>query len=230
MTMDCILKKLVTPALSLILFFSCINVYADYASILCSSGSVKCIRVTNNAGWVDLFPDPQQRDAAMRLNRMNTRLYNGMVIAVPQPGAGALAYAPFQNTIPATGRKTVIVDPSNLAWGAFDKNGQLLRWGPVSMGKAYCADTGKACHTPAGAFTIYRKQGGNCVSKQFPVGEGGSPMPWCMFFHEGYAMHGSYQVPGFNASHGCIRMFTQDAWWLNNNFASQGTKVIVRAT
>lgn len=227
MTMDCVLRKLLTPVLGLLLFLPSLNSYADYASILCSSGSVKCIRVTNNADWIDLFPNPQQRDAAMRLNRMNTRLYNDMVIAVPQPGAGPLAYAPFQSNIGPTGRRTVIVDPSNLAWGAFDENGQLLRWGPVSMGKSFCPDTGKPCSTPSGSYTVYRKQGGNCFSKQFPVGKGGSPMPWCMFFHGGYAMHGSNQVPGFNASHGCIRMFTEDAWWLNTNFAHPGTKVIV---
>jgi uncharacterized protein YcbK (DUF882 family) len=58
-----------------------------------------------------------------------------------------------------------------------------------------------------------------------------------MFFAPYYALHGSPQVPGFNASHGCVRLFSEDARWLNENFAQApdsrnsilGTKVIVLA-
>jgi lipoprotein-anchoring transpeptidase ErfK/SrfK len=41
-----------------------------------------------------------------------------------------------------------------------------------------------------------------------------------MFFHRGYALHGSYDVPGYNASHGCVRMFVKDAKWLNQEFTA----------
>ena len=57
-------------------------------------------------------------------------------------------------------------------------------------------------------------------------------MPFCMYFHGGYALHGSSEVPGYNASHGCVRMFTQDAEWLNKKFISIGgnksTEVIIQ--
>jgi lipoprotein-anchoring transpeptidase ErfK/SrfK len=49
-----------------------------------------------------------------------------------------------------------------------------------------------------------------------------------MFFHGGYAIHGSYQVPGYNASHGCIRVHPSDAEWLSDNFVRYGTKVVVK--
>ena len=60
-------------------------------------------------------------------------------------------------------------------------------------------------------------------------------MPYCMYFHKGFALHGSNDIPGFRASHGCIRMFTDDAKWLNHEFvdiakdtnAYLGTKVTV---
>ena len=40
-----------------------------------------------------------------------------------------------------------------------------------------------------------------------------SPMPYSIFFHEGYAIHGSYEVAriGHPASHGCIRLSTKNA-------------------
>ena len=49
-------------------------------------------------------------------------------------------------------------------------------------------------------------------------------------------MHGSHDIPGRRASHGCVRMFTHDAQWLNYNFVQpsndgnnyKGTIVIVR--
>ena len=58
-------------------------------------------------------------------------------------------------------------------------------------------------------------------------------MPFCMHFHLGYALHGSEELPGFRASHGCIRMFTEDAHWLNAKFVDtfedgvKGTRVII---
>ena len=40
-----------------------------------------------------------------------------------------------------------------------------------------------------------------------------SPMPHSIFFHGGYAIHGSYEISrlGGPASHGCIRLHPQDA-------------------
>ena len=40
-----------------------------------------------------------------------------------------------------------------------------------------------------------------------------SPMPWSIFFDEGYAIHGSYEIShlGRPASHGCIRLHPNNA-------------------
>ncbi len=61
-------------------------------------------------------------------------------------------------------------------------------------------------------------------------------MPYCMYFHKGFALHGSDDIPGYRASHGCVRMFIEDAKWLNQEFVEVGndktqligTKVVIR--
>lgn len=126
----------------------------------------------------------------------------------------------------ATGKDLIDVDLSNLTWTAFDANGEMIRSGRVSGGKEYCPDIRKNCETITGTFTIYRMGGEDCKSTLYPVGKGGAPMPYCMFFHGGYALHGSYSVPDYNASHGCVRMSPEDARWLNEEFVQEGvTKV-----
>lgn len=54
-------------------------------------------------------------------------------------------------------------------------------------------------------------------------------MPYCMFFRGNYAIHGSPDVPNYNASHGCIRVLPSAARWLSRNFIRIGTTVIVRS-
>ncbi len=114
------------------------------------------------------------------------------------------------------------VDLGRLTWAAYDYGGNLVNSGRVSGGKAYCPDIGRRCRTVTGTFTIYSKKGAGCKSSRFPVGKGGAPMPYCMFFHGGYALHGSNAVPAHNASHGCVRMPPQEAQWLNQDFVQVG--------
>lgn len=124
-------------------------------------------------------------------------------------------------------KDTIDVDLSNLSWSAYDNQGELIRSGRVSGGKEFCPDIGRQCETITGTFTIYRKGDEHCKSTIYPIGRGGAPMPYCMFFHGGYALHGSYSVPNYNASHGCVRMSPDDAQWLNEEFVIEGvTKVI----
>lgn len=126
--------------------------------------------------------------------------------------------APFPKTASSN---TIKVDLSKLAWGAYDDNGKLVKWGNASGGKSFCDDIGQACKTVTGTYTFYKKQGPGCKSNRFPVPKGGAPMPYCMHFQGGYAMHGG-NVPDFNASHGCIRVPVSEAKWLNQNFVKVG--------
>jgi len=130
--------------------------------------------------------------------------------------------------IAAYGEKVFIFSPKLLTWAAYDSNGELVRKGHGSAGRGYCPDIHRACHTPTGSFRVQSKRGADCKSSIYPRPRGGAKMPYCMFFHKQYAVHGSYDVPDYNASHGCVRVYPQDAQWLNSTFMSIGTKVIVK--
>lgn len=139
----------------------------------------------------------------------------------------------YSNRLPstiATSEKVVVVDPSVHAWGAYDRNGSLLRSGLATAGAAYCPDTGRPCRTSVGTYRIYSLGNPDCKSHKFPLPRGGAPMPYCMFFNGGQGLHGSgfNEVVDANVSHGCVRMHVADAEWLRYNFANVGTKVIVR--
>jgi L,D-transpeptidase catalytic domain len=123
--------------------------------------------------------------------------------------------------------KTFVFDPQSLRWFAY-YNGDLISTGRASGGRHYCSDIRRPCKTPVGIFRVSHKGGPECKSSKYPIGRGNAPMPWCMFFHGGFAIHGSWQVPNYNASHGCIRVPPSDARWLNQRFISSGTKVIVK--
>jgi lipoprotein-anchoring transpeptidase ErfK/SrfK len=119
------------------------------------------------------------------------------------------------------GGNVIKVDLAQRVWGAYDHQGNLIKWGRASGGKKYCPDIRRGCRTITGTYTIYSKKGPSCKSSRFPVGRGGAPMPYCMHFHGGYALHGGH-VPNYNASHGCIRLHYEDAQWLNLNFVTIG--------
>ncbi len=194
-----------------------------YGQTLCTTPDYLCLIVKNNESWSSLFPNEEEQDIVKRINRMNVRLKPGMTIAVPKNIERLTIYdvSPFPRYIEPTGEKTIYVSQKKLAWGAYDGEGELLWWGPISSGISKCNEAG-GCATPTGSFRIVRKQDIDCISTVFPRranGEsGGALMPYCMHFFRGYALHGSYDVPGYRASHGCVRLFIEDARWLNEEF------------
>jgi lipoprotein-anchoring transpeptidase ErfK/SrfK len=123
---------------------------------------------------------------------------------------------------------TFIFNPNTLTWKAIDQHGKVVRTGKGSGGRRYCPDTHRGCKTPSGVFHVWSKGGAGCNSSRYPVGHGGAPMPYCMFFSKYYAIHGSYEVPHYNASHGCVRVTPKDASWLSKNFVRVGTTVIIK--
>lgn len=125
--------------------------------------------------------------------------------------------------------KTVLVDPNVHAWGAYE-DGSLIRAGLATAGSDWCPDLGRPCHTHIGQFHVYSLGSPDCKSHIFPIPRGGAPMPYCMFFSSGQALHGSPEgeVIEGNISHGCVRMHVTDAEWLRYNFVNVGTRVIVK--
>lgn len=211
--------------------FSVSTAQANYGASICKNQGFKCVKVKKGDTWYSLFPNSRQRNIVKRLNRMNTRLRRGRTIAVPKKLSSLRLkdIAPFPAKISSSKRSKVFVNQKELAWGAYSPRGNLVKWGPMSGGRSYCADIKENCSTPSGTFVVFRKEGADCESGTFPVKtNGGAPMPYCTFFNGGIAFHGSSEVPGHHASHGCIRMYTEDARWLNTSFVKLGsTKVYV---
>lgn len=73
--------------------------------------------------------------------------------------------------------------------------------------------------TPRGEFAVIRKIN---AEEHAPLGTLYRPM----YFKGGYAVHGSPSVPGYPASHGCVRVSNADEDWLFPQ-APVGTPVIV---
>lgn len=199
-----------------------------YGQTLCGKPQYTCLKTKPGDSWHKLFPDAREREIVRKVNRMNVNLTSGTMIAVPKNlhSVNFLSLAPFSNQISPQGSSLIKVDLNHLAWGAYDASGRLVNWGPVSGGQNYCSDVKRGCKTVTGTFKIQRKQGQGCKSSKYPLPRGGAPMPYCMHFHGGYALHGSATVPGYNASHGCVRMFPEDAQWLNQSFVRVGATIV----
>jgi lipoprotein-anchoring transpeptidase ErfK/SrfK len=99
----------------------------------------------------------------------------------------------------------------------FWKDGALARIIPVSTGngRKYCAEgiCGVAV-TPSGSFRIERRIKGQRKSY---LGVLYDPL----YFYGGYAIHGSPSVPGYPASHGCVRIPMHVSRWMFDNLANR---------
>jgi L,D-transpeptidase catalytic domain len=97
---------------------------------------------------------------------------------------------------------------------------ETYRW-PVSTGK-------RGHETPSGTFRPIRLER-HWYSRQYEL----TPMPWAMFFHRGYALHGTMEAYnlGRAASHGCVRLRPDNAATLFSLMRRQGldnTKIVVK--
>ena len=137
-------------------------------------------------------------------------------------------YSPFQKQIKFLSpvRKLILFYYPLQSFAAYS-NGRLIRWGPVSMGK-------KSTPTPAGLyFTNWKaKRTVSTVNDEWI-------MDWYFNLENqlGISMH-EYDLPGYPASHSCIRMLESDAIWFyewadqwtltkDDRIASFGTPVVV---
>lgn len=93
-----------------------------------------------------------------------------------------------------------VVDLSDQRLIVLYKGEELARW-KVSTGRA-------GFHTPVGTWRPQRMHV-DYFSRQYD----GAPMPHAIFYHLGYAIHGSYEIGslGRPASHGCVRLHPVNA-------------------
>ena len=101
---------------------------------------------------------------------------------------------------PAHAGIVVTVDKSAQRLSVMVDGAQRYQW-PVSTAR-------KGYRTPNGTYHPQR-----LARKWFSREYDWSPMPYSIFFNEGYAIHGSYEIShlGRPASHGCIRLHPENA-------------------
>lgn len=113
-------------------------------------------------------------------------------------------YSPFPDSIPSIAKvqKIILFSYKLQVFGAYH-NGILLRWGPVSMGKQKTPTSTGLFHTNWRA-----KRTRSTINWE-----------WVMYWYfnldnfKGMSMH-EFEMPGYPASHACIRMLKHDAYWL----------------
>lgn len=94
----------------------------------------------------------------------------------------------------------------------------------TGSGKPYTSPGGgtDVADTPTGSFTIQSKVAAN---QKAPLGT----LYYPMYFYKGWAVHGSPSVPGYPASHGCVRLSNADDSWLFER-ATVGMPVVLYDT
>ncbi|MFO7298534.1 MAG: L,D-transpeptidase [Pseudomonadota bacterium] len=143
----------------------------------------------------------------------------------PQPVVmPAAAHMPLPQLNPFKPEVTLkaIVDLSTQRMTVISRGEVLYVW-PISSGR-------RGYFTPTGTF-YPQWRARMWYSKQYD----GAPMPYSVFFHRGYAVHGTYATGllGRPASHGCIRLSTKNAatfYKLIDQHGMESTQIIVKGT
>ncbi|MEY4744728.1 MAG: hypothetical protein RL272_673 [Candidatus Parcubacteria bacterium] len=159
-----------------------------------------------------------QAPAVARFNRLDSRfVFPGRRLRVPELSAGA-EYVPLPTRYPRDGAeaRSVLIVLDRQFLGAYER-GILVASYPVSSGRP-------DHETPPGTYRVTRKDAEH-RSSIYPEPDGGWPMPWALRFRGSeYWIHAGDLV-GRPASHGCVRMFPEDAERL---FAWAGIGIRVR--
>jgi len=112
-------------------------------------------------------------------------------------------------------------------WIEVDLSEQMLiAWQGDNSLASFSVSTGTSSYpTVTGSYKVYAK-----YDKYTMVGPGYNlpDVPYSLFFHKGYSIHGTYWHNNFGTpmSHGCVNMTISDAAWIYDN-ASIGTVVFV---
>lgn len=148
----------------------------------------------------------EERTAILALNRLDSKSkWNADTLVVPAKiDTTLMAYSPFpmQLDVLSGVKKFVIFSYPIQAFGVYS-NGSLVKWGPTSMGK-------KSAQTTRGlTFANWKKKLAiSTVSSEWKL-------PYNFNIHNigGIGWH-EYTLPGYPASHSCLRLLRKDAQWL----------------
>jgi lipoprotein-anchoring transpeptidase ErfK/SrfK len=130
-----------------------------------------------------------------------------------RPGvAFALAVAWLFAAVPADAGVLVHIDKSRQRMSV-SVDGKVRHSWAISTGR-------RGFGTPSGTYSPQR-----LARRWFSRRYYNSPMPYSIFFHKGYAIHGSYEIRrlGGPASHGCVRLHPANAATLFALVQQRGT-------
>jgi lipoprotein-anchoring transpeptidase ErfK/SrfK len=172
---------------------------------------------------------PGQKAVVLKLNRVDAASYKRLdtIIVPEQIDTNWLAYCIFPTELPLLKdvRKMVFFAYYPQAFAAYE-NGKLILWGPTNMGK-------KATPTPTGLFSANWKalESVSTVDDEWVL-----KWNFNVWNKGGVGWH-QYQLPGYPASHSCMRLLEEDAKYLytwadmwvlrNGQLAAQGTPVLI---
>ncbi|GAA4320112.1 hypothetical protein GCM10023115_46940 [Pontixanthobacter gangjinensis] len=147
-----------------------------------------------------------QLKTILALNRIEkNRLRPNRPIIVPECASEDFnTYSPFPQHINTLGciPKTVLINKRVQAFGLYE-NGNLVKWGPVSTGKS-------STRTPSGL-----NYGNYKAKRKVSTVDASWILPYYFNFmnFEGVGVH-QYALPGYPASHGCVRLYMDDAKYI----------------
>ena len=148
----------------------------------------------------------RERYAILALNRLDSKSkWNSDTLVVPAKiDTTLMAYSPFplQLDILSDVKKFVVFSYPIQAYAVYS-NGTLVKWGPTSMGK-------KTAQTDRGLmFANWKKKLAISTVKS----EWKLPYNFNIHNTHGIGWH-QYDLPGYPASHSCLRLLMKDAIWL----------------
>jgi len=166
----------------------------------------------------------------LKLNRLDEQhLRAGVTLLIPEQIDELNTFSPFPRRLETAREipKLILASLRVQAFGAYEY-GSLVHWGPTSSGK-------KTTPTPAGLYHTNWKSKAtrSSINEEWLL-------PW--YFNldnkRGISFH-QYDLPGYPASHGCLRLLADDAAWIygwadqwtlsadHRQIESLGTPVIV---
>lgn len=170
---------------------------------------------------------PEHLKTICALNRIDTKLiHRADSLIIPDSFyVDLINYSPFPLEFPKADSilKLIMISYPLQAFAVYD-TGRLVRWGPLSMGK-------RTTQTPVGLFHTNWKS-----KSQISTDNADWILPWYfnLINSTGVSLH-QFELPGFPASHSCIRLREEDAEWIYYyadqwKLDSKGWKILIQGT
>lgn len=167
----------------------------------------RVVRIPNRKALTALWKElgPERFLLALKVNRRDSlHVRDGDSLMVPDSAARLFDLSPFPRALPAARdlRKLALVSRRVQAFAAYD-SGRLARWGPTSTGR-------ESLQTPEGLYhTNWKDQVRTSTFNDEWL------LKWYVNLDNflGISFH-LFDLPGYPASHSCIRLMEDDAQWL----------------